>query len=250
MPVIYYALYDYPEKIVKGTIAAVSRLEHRLGRELLRKGLDDLYHITLEPHELDALISADQNGKPYLTEHSEIFYNITHCRGLVACAFHSGPVGIDAELTGYFPEVLIGRALSDTEASYLASRSSDPGLRQESFWRLWTLKEAYVKRSGIGVDTDLKAFSFSPDTSDTPGTGLPAAIKCSDPAVSCFQLFLRSGHIISLCTDRSEDSFQFDIVENIDLCHQIDEDYDNEHYPHSRRSLEFVMKCLQKTSGK
>ena len=211
----------------------ISRLEHELGRALLIKGLDDLYGLKYSAEDEATLISAGPSGKPYLHDHPDIFFNITHASGLVACAFHSDPVGIDVELPGYFPEVLIGRALTESEKAILLSCSHDERLRQECFWRLWTLKEAYVKRSGVGVDSDLNAFSFSFDPSIVPETTSPVEIGCSDTEVSCSQMFLKSGHIISLCTSPSTDSLVFDVVKNIDLSHQIDEDHNSEHDPHS-----------------
>jgi hypothetical protein len=105
--------------------------------------------------------------------------------------------------------VLINRILTDSEKNILISRSGTEPLRQEWFYRFWTLKEAYVKKTGIGVDTDLKAFSFSfdhafnrdSDQADDLSGFMP--VICSDDEVSCFQTMLESGHIISLCTDNS-----------------------------------------------
>lgn len=213
-PAVYLTYY----KTGSASVSEISRLEHELGRALLIKGLNDLYGFAYSDEDAAALISTGPAGKPFLPDHPEIFFNITHSAGLVACAFHSDPVGIDAEPAGYFPEVLIGKALTEGEKNLLLSCSHDESLRQECFWRLWTLKEAYVKMSGIGVDTDLKAFSFAFDPLATPDTGTPAKIDCSDPEVSCFQIIIRSGHVISLCTDPAAESFVFDIIENINLC--------------------------------
>ena len=229
MPAIYYTYYDN----ASGTVSEISRLEHDLGRALLIKGLNDIYDLNYSAEDADALISAGPSGKPFLPDHPDIFFNITHASGLVACAFHDSPVGIDVELPGYFPEVLIGRALTESERSLLMSCSHDESLRQECFWRLWTLKEAYVKKSGIGVDSDLRAFSFAFDVFNSPDTGVPLQIRCSDQEVSCFQLFLKSTHIVSVCISPAEDVSIFDIVEKIDLCHEIAEDNNGEHDPHS-----------------
>ena len=219
---------------VSDSVREVSEQEHALGRALLFRGLSELYQLNFDPADEALIIAADKNGKPYLRYHPEICFNITHCSGLVACAFHDAPVGIDAELPGYFAEVLIGRALSGSEKSLLMSCNHDEDLRRECFWRLWTLKEAYVKRSGIGVDTDLKAFSFAFDAFSTPDVGKPVKVACSDPSVSCFQLFLKSGHIVSLCTGRAKDEslLVFDIIENIDLCQGIYDNNNSEDYPH------------------
>lgn len=71
------------------------------------------------------------------------------------------PIGIDAEFPGYYPDVLVDRALSESEKDFLQSHNADLSENREWFYRLWTLKEAYVKKYGIGVDTDLTDFSFT-----------------------------------------------------------------------------------------
>ena len=230
MSVLYFSEY----KPISDSVREISLQEHALGRALLFRGLRELYHLDLDPADEASLIDTDPNGKPLLKDHPDICLNITHCSGLAACAFGSSPVGVDAELQGYFPEVLIGRALADSEKDILRSCGPDSSLRQECFWRFWTLKEAYVKRSGIGVDSDLKAFSFVFDPFIVPDIGVPVKVKCSDPEVSCFQLFLKSGHIVSLCTGHADDGslLVFDIIENIDLCQGIYDNNNGEDYPH------------------
>ena len=199
MPVIYYDLY----KPISGSAGEIDRQENSIGRELLIRGLSDLYGLPYSAKENVPRILFGQNGKPYLPDHPDIFFNITHCRGLVACAFHSAPIGIDAEHTGYFPEILIKRALSSEEQEYLAACSTSESLRQDRFWRFWTLKEAYFKRSGVGVDTDLKQVSFDLCTIGTASRFFP--VPCSDPGVSCHQMMFGNGYLISVCTDPSAD---------------------------------------------
>jgi len=192
MPAVFFTFYDS-----KGlSIPETSALEHELGRKLLSLGLGKLYGITLQADHLEQLLLKDAAGKPSLPDHPEIHFNITHCPGLAACAFHDTPIGIDAELPDYFAEVLIGRALTPSEKEFLEMHSSSPALRDEWFYRFWTLKEAYVKMTGSGVDTDLKAFSFSFNEGDHNER---LTVTCSDPEVICFQKQLWSGHIISTC---------------------------------------------------
>lgn len=198
MPVIYYSYYTP----VSRSITAVSAQEHALGRKLLLLGLQDLYRLE-PPMEGDVpLLDAGPGGKPVLAGHPDICFNISHCDGLAACAFHDRPIGVDAELPGYFPEILIRRALSEQEKGFLQAAGDTPARRQEWFYRLWTLKEAYVKKSGIGVDTDLTSFSFS--FSNTGDTKDPHAV-CSDPGVSCYQVKLAHGQILSLCYEGGQE---------------------------------------------
>lgn len=212
MPHIYYTCYTP----VSASIADISQQEHLLGRQLLLRGLNDLLSslssdsqvYSSAPAVLPA-IALTATGKPYLPDFPNVHFNITHCDGLVACAFDHHEIGLDAELPGYFPEVLIGRALSDEEKHCLITAGSDECLRQECFYRFWTLKEAYVKKSGIGVDTDLKAFSFSPEgVAEASALSRKTAetifrIPCLDPSVLCYQTRLPYGQILSCCADKT-----------------------------------------------
>ncbi len=194
MPVIYYTYYT-PSSSISDTV----KQEHFLGRALLIKGLSELFHLTLTHSDLDIALTYDNNGKPHLTQYPNINFNITHCENLVACAFHNNSIGIDAELPAYFPKVLIDRALSEKEKCFLLSKSTTTE-RQEWFYRLWTLKEAYVKKSGIGVDTNLKDFSFSFDVDKKT-----IAATCSDSSITCYQTKLSHGHILSACYENTSE---------------------------------------------
>lgn len=190
MPTIYYSHYTP----CSDSVSVINKQEHNLGRALLTQGVHELFHLPITCEEINSVLKYNANGKPYLPGHPEICFNITHCNQLVACAFHDSPIGIDAENPGYFPEVLINRALSDKEKCLLQSRSTSISDKQEWFYRFWTLKEAYVKKSGIGVDTDLTDFSFS-FTDD----GDNFSVICSDSSVSCYQTQLSHGQILSIC---------------------------------------------------
>ena len=212
MPVIYCSSYTPGSS----SIAEVTRLEHLLGRELLRHGISRCTGKDLSPAELSASLGTSENGKPFLPDFPDIHFNITHCDGLAACAFDSSPVGVDAEKPGYFAEILIKKALTEEEQQFMKSQSVSPDLRSEWFFRFWTLKEAFVKQSGIGVDTDLHSFSFSFTPAD--GKEIPSVhvlsgtddspveydssyqIVCREhPEIKCFQAKLPSGHILSAC---------------------------------------------------
>lgn len=195
MTTIYYTYYTP----VSSKILEVAAQEGRLGLRLLVHGLEYLYGIHISEENIKMQLSREEHGKPRLTDHPRIHFNITHCPGLVACAFDSGPIGVDAELPGYFPPILIKRALAETEKDILTAKGTTPELKQEWFYRLWTLKEAYVKKSGQGVDTDLTAFFFS-----FAGEGENITVFCSDPLVSCYQTRLEQGHILSLCSEKAE----------------------------------------------
>ncbi len=187
MPVIFYSTYS----AVSDSPREVTVLEHRLGRELLSAAVESEYGVRIRAGD----IGVGENGKPFLTGHRGIHFNISHCDGLVVCALDVDPVGVDAERPGYFAEILVKKVLAVPERRFLED-AAEAGLdRQEWFFRFWTLKEAYVKRTGIGVDTDLHAFSFS----FTEEAGGGYSVVCSDGSVECCQVKLPSGHIVSVC---------------------------------------------------
>lgn len=91
-----------------------------------------------------------EHGKPYLTTHEGILFNISHCREAIVTAVSDHEIGVDAEGRRKFSETLLQRALNDEEqASVLAA--PDPELE---FARIWTRKEAWFKYTGTGILPD------------------------------------------------------------------------------------------------
>ncbi len=102
------------------------------------------------------------DGKPVLLDPSGLSFNITHTRGLVACALSlSGPVGVDAEPVeiGRDIDSISDRTFAPNELMQLRAR--DKGLsRSALFTELWTLKEAFLKASGDGLRRPLDEIAF------------------------------------------------------------------------------------------
>ncbi|RFA27962.1 hypothetical protein CAI21_13660 [Alkalilimnicola ehrlichii] len=100
-------------------------------------------------------------GRPYLKNRDTPQFNLSHTRGLVALAItHEGEVGVDVEdfTRGADVRALAGGLFSPAEAAKVDSASGKAA--KELFFRLWTLKEAYVKARGAGLSMALDRFSF------------------------------------------------------------------------------------------
>ena len=109
--------------------------------------------------------SIGTNGKPEIASDiggPELQFNLSHTRGLVAAAISSnGTIGIDAEK--------IDRAKFDSAVADAFFAPAEVGLlrrvpeadRPMWFFRLWTLKEAYIKAIGTGVSMPLRSFAFA-----------------------------------------------------------------------------------------
>jgi 4'-phosphopantetheinyl transferase len=89
-------------------------------------------------------------------------FNISHSRGLVACALAHRAVGVDVESAGNMPTpAIFDTVLTSEEAEVL--KSAPPALQRVQFFRHWTLKEAFIKATGEGLRRPLRSFSFTLD---------------------------------------------------------------------------------------
>jgi 4'-phosphopantetheinyl transferase len=116
-----------------------------------------------------ALAFATQEfGKPILRAAPGAFvpphFNLSHTRGLVVLAVcREVELGVDVEAIDrrLDPLRLAGRHFSPTEREALAA--APDAQRHERFFELWTLKEAYAKALGQGLNLDLQSFSVELD---------------------------------------------------------------------------------------
>jgi 4'-phosphopantetheinyl transferase len=83
-------------------------------------------------------------------------FNLANAGGLVVCAVSLRPVGVDVEPCGRGEELLAtaSRLFSTRENDDLARL--DPQVRARRAVELWTLKEAYLKARGSGIDVRLE----------------------------------------------------------------------------------------------
>lgn len=179
--------------------------EHRAGLSLLSAGLAALYGRSVPPAQLPMLLAKGPYGKPFLRDAFNIDFSISHCGGLVVCAFANRPLGVDVEKIGPFLPSLTTKALSPEERELLDSRvPADGRARQELFFRLWTLKEALIKQTGQGLSRELTGISFRLDA-DLP-TGM---IGCSVPGLFFYQELWQEDYMISACAPSPIDGFVF-----------------------------------------
>jgi 4'-phosphopantetheinyl transferase len=113
---------------------------------LLQEGLSRDYGI-----KDDIQFSYNSNGKPFLINHPEIHFSLSHCRKGAACAISRIPVGIDIEEIVYDDDLAKFVLSEDDYKDVIAS--SHPA---ESFTTAWTEKESYLKMLGWGIIDNLK----------------------------------------------------------------------------------------------
>jgi 4'-phosphopantetheinyl transferase len=110
---------------------------------------------------------AGAHGKPFVDEpvaHRGLSFSLSHTPGRVAVAVASrGPVGIDVEHASVARSLLEHpeRFLSPSEVGAL--RALPLADRPERFLACWTLKESFLKASGLGLSVPVQALSFHLD---------------------------------------------------------------------------------------
>ena len=96
-------------------------------------------------------------------------FNLSHTEGMILCAVTAGyPIGVDIEDTTRPAEFLplARRFFHPAEIALLENLPTDQLPR--AFYRLWTLKEAYLKAVGAGLTGRLDAFGFRWPTGQMP----------------------------------------------------------------------------------
>lgn len=106
--------------------------------------------------------AADEFGKPWLDGQC-LNFNLSHTAGVAACTVSTGHVcGVDVERRKPLPDMapVVARNFSLAERALI--EGTTPSAREALFFRIWTLKEAYIKARGVGLSADLTAFSVLP----------------------------------------------------------------------------------------
>ena len=104
----------------------------------------------------------NQYGKPYVKGHPNFNFNISHSGDFVLCAIDDKPIGIDVEEVKAFEYQDIAKSFFTTsEFNYIIKKDSESHLSK--FYKIWTLKESYVKCCGQGLSIPLKSFSVHID---------------------------------------------------------------------------------------
>ena len=91
------------------------------------------------------------HGKP---EIQGMYFNLSHSYDYVVCAVSDQPIGCDIEKIGKNREKIAKHFFSVDERAYLESFGGDERLTE--FYRLWTMKESYLKMTGEGLAHGLK----------------------------------------------------------------------------------------------
>lgn len=129
-----------------------------------------------------------EHGKPSLAEHPELRYNISHADGIAAAIVSQYECGIDCERIRPYRQSVFKRCYGESERR--AVKAAPETERDLLFFKLWTLKEAYVKALGKGLSFPMRnaEFALDKDNIETELSGCTFA-----------QFVVNSEFVVSVC---------------------------------------------------
>ncbi|MCH5196644.1 MAG: 4'-phosphopantetheinyl transferase superfamily protein [Oscillospiraceae bacterium] len=141
-----------------------------------------------------------EQGKPALAEHPGVHFNISHADGISAVVVSENECGIDCEPVRRHNPRVAERVCSESEQAMLKAASESE--RDLLFFRLWTLKEAYVKALGKGLSFPMREaeFAFDDDRIKTEISGCMFSQYIIDnELVAAVCVFLKTEELNRLC---------------------------------------------------
>lgn len=107
--------------------------------------------------EADAAVGYGGNGKPYLTGLPYIHFNLSHSEGMALAVFAEVEAGCDVEWVQHADLALANKFFCPGEYSYVAGQAGGRE-KDQAFYRIWTLKESFLKATGLGLSLPLDEF--------------------------------------------------------------------------------------------
>lgn len=105
----------------------------------------------------DIEFEKNKYGKPYLKNHDNYYFNISHSGDWVVCAIDDEEIGIDVEKIKDIDLAIAQRYFSPKEYANLQEQPESN--KYSYFFDLWSLKESYIKAAGMGLSLSLSSFS-------------------------------------------------------------------------------------------
>ena len=141
------------------------------------------------------VLEKNENGKPWIKDHPEFYFNISHAGDYVVLAYGDVPLGIDIEQIRAQNMHVAKRCYTEAEYAYVTGADSEenqvsdipeenhevkigtdmtmpiPSMDiNDRFFYLWTMKESYLKLTGDGISVPLNSFEIDPVQKTVVGT--------------------------------------------------------------------------------
>lgn len=119
----------------------VSKINFAVSRSILNKAFETLLNTTCK----NIVVLKSKYNKPYIKNKGKIKFNISHTDGYVLVGFSKREIGVDVEKVNYNFD--IKRIL---KSCFTIREIKNIGINISTFYKYWTIKEAYLKCEGCG----------------------------------------------------------------------------------------------------
>ena len=117
---------------------------------LLKKMLD-------EENIVKPIFEIGEYGKSYISNYSNIYFNLSHSGKMVACAISDKEIGVDVEYIDSEIDLDIAKNYFFNREYVGIMNSNNPS---DEFFKYWVLKESYMKYTGLGFNLNLDEFEI------------------------------------------------------------------------------------------
>lgn len=124
-----------------------------------------------------------------------IYFNLSHSADMALCAVSNVPVGCDIERVTSAPFDIAERVFSDEERHYISNARSARETDRR-FFRLWTMKESYLKMTSEGMNLSPDRIEIAPCTLMVLRDGVSQSCTLQNRAVDDYE--------ISICIDNKK----------------------------------------------
>ncbi|WP_022764488.1 4'-phosphopantetheinyl transferase family protein [Butyrivibrio sp. XPD2006] len=144
-------------------------------------------------------VMPDQNKKPRIKGHGDIFFNISHSGDVVILGISDREIGVDIEKIKHFKDSLVNYVFGEDDQNLAKELMDSENDADKVYTRLWTVKESIMKHSGKGIAMEPKGISLRLEN---------GKIKASSAVYDCEALNLLPYEIenyqITICSECDE----------------------------------------------
>lgn len=156
---------------------------------------------------------AGDHGRPEIVAPSSpLRFNLSHTRGLVACAVvETRDIGVDVEsLDRGAPLEIAERYLAPAELRALREL---PTLEQpRRFFQYWTLKESYIKARGLGLSIPLDRVTMILTNEDTATVQLDPDVGNDSEAWQLAHREASPSHALAVCLHKARREERYPVI--------------------------------------
>ena len=181
---IVHVRFARAQQIAADALACLDESEREEGARLPQAAAQDYFcaHLLLRQTlsefadiaPVDWRFAKNMHGKPFTTQ-APLSFNLSHTYGMAAVVVASGcEVGIDIEkIDPHRADPIIARQMFAPDEFLLWESAQD---RLSVFFQIWTLKEAVMKATGLGMSLPLHSFEVTLASSQIVHT--PSGERC------------------------------------------------------------------------